>query len=72
MTPRSTSGRSAEFAAGLPHLDEVDILPYHNIAAEKYRRLNRDYPLPDTPVPSEEQMVQIAQALREFGLKVIL
>jgi pyruvate formate lyase activating enzyme len=61
----------AEFAAGLPYLDEVEILPYHNIAAEKYRRLNRDYQLPDTPVPSNEQMAQVVQAVREFGLKVI-
>jgi pyruvate formate lyase activating enzyme len=60
-----------EFAAGLPHLDEVDILPYHNIAAEKYRRLNRVYELPNTPVPSEERMAEIAQALRGFGIKVI-
>jgi pyruvate formate lyase activating enzyme len=60
-----------EFAAGLPHLDEVDILPYHNIAAEKYRRLNRIYALPDTHPPSEEHMAEIAQALRGFGLKVI-
>ena len=62
----------AEFAAGLPHLDGVDILPYHHIAAEKYRRLNREYQLPDTPVPSEEHLAEIAQALREFGLKVII
>jgi pyruvate formate lyase activating enzyme len=60
-----------EFAAGLLHLDEVDILPYHNIAAEKYRRLNRVYLLPDTLVPSEEHMAEIAQTLRGFGLKVI-
>lgn len=60
-----------EFAAGLPHLDGVDILPYHNIAAEKYRRLNRVYALPETRPPSEEHMAEIAQTLRGFGLKVI-
>jgi pyruvate formate lyase activating enzyme len=60
-----------EFAAGLPHLDEIDILPYHNIAAEKYRRLNRVYELPDTPVPTEQRMAEIAQSLRGFGLNVI-
>jgi pyruvate formate lyase activating enzyme len=60
-----------EFAAGLPHLDGVDILPYHHIAAEKYRRLNRNYILPETPVPSKEHLAEIAQALRGYGLIVI-
>ena len=59
-----------DFAAGLANLDEVDILPYHNIAAEKYRRLDRDYQLPDTQVPSKDRMAEIAQALCEFGLNV--
>jgi pyruvate formate lyase activating enzyme len=61
-----------EFAAGLPHLDEVDILPYHNIAAEKYRRLNIVYALPDLPAPSAEHLAEITQTLRGFGLKVVL
>jgi pyruvate formate lyase activating enzyme len=60
-----------EFAAGLPHLDEVDVLPYHSIAAEKYRRLNIDYALPETRPPTEERLAEIAQSLRKFGLKVI-
>jgi pyruvate formate lyase activating enzyme len=60
-----------EFAAGLPHLDEVDILPYHHIAAEKYRRLNRDYAFPEMRPPTEEKMAEIAESLRGFGFKVI-
>ncbi len=59
-----------EFAAGLPHLDGLDILPYHNIAAEKYRRLNRVYALPETLLPTEAQIAGIAQILRECGLQV--
>ncbi len=60
-----------EFATGLPHLDEVDILPYHSIAAEKYQRLNLVYALSEMRPPSEEHLAEIAQALRGFGLKVI-
>jgi len=60
-----------EFAAGLPHLDEVELLPYHPIAAEKYRRLKLHYALPETQPPSEERLAEIAQVLRGFGLKVI-
>jgi pyruvate formate lyase activating enzyme len=60
-----------EFANGLPHLDEVDILPYHSIAAEKYQRLNIVYALSEMRPPSEEHLAEIAQALRGFGLKVL-
>jgi len=60
-----------EFATGLPHLDEVDILPYHSIAAEKYQRLNIVYALSEMRPPSEEHLAEIAQALRGFGLKVL-
>lgn len=58
------------FAAALPHLAQVDILPYHQAAAEKHHRLNRTYGLPETRPPSDERMAEIAQILEEFGLQV--
>jgi pyruvate formate lyase activating enzyme len=57
-----------KFAAALPHLNGVDILPYHHAATEKYRRLNKVYGLPETRPPSDERMAEIAQILEEFGL----
>jgi len=58
------------FAAALPHLNRVDILPYHRAAAEKYHRLNKVYGLPETRPPSDEKMAEISQILRGFGLQV--
>jgi pyruvate formate lyase activating enzyme len=58
------------FAAALPRLDRVDILPYHHAAAEKYHRLNKVYGLPEIRPPSEERMAEIAQTLQGFGLQV--
>jgi len=58
------------FAAALPHLNGVDILPYHYAAVEKYKRLSQVYSLPETRPPSEERMAEIAQVLRGFGLHV--
>jgi pyruvate formate lyase activating enzyme len=58
------------FAAALPHLKRVDILPYHRAAAEKYHRLNKIYSLPETRPPSDEKMAEITQILRGFGLQV--
>lgn len=58
------------FAAALPRLNQVDILPYHRAAAEKYDRLNKVYGLPETRPPSDERMAEITQILRGFGLQV--
>jgi len=58
------------FAAALPHLNRVDILPYHHAAVEKYKRLNKVYELPETRPPSDKRMAEIVQILRGFGLEV--
>lgn len=60
----------AAFAATLPHLDGIDILPYHRIGLDKYSRLNMDYKLPEISSPSSDKIATIAQTLREFGLPV--
>jgi pyruvate formate lyase activating enzyme len=58
------------FLAGLPQVSGVELLPYHRIALDKYARLNLPYALPDVLPPSEAQMAEIAQQLRQWGLSV--
>jgi pyruvate formate lyase activating enzyme len=53
----------------LPHLNRVDILPYHHAGAEKCNRLHKVYGLPETRPPSDERMAKIAQIMRGFGLQ---
>jgi pyruvate formate lyase activating enzyme len=60
----------ARFAAGLPHLAGVDLLPYHHIGTDKYARLDRAYPLPDTVAPSAGRLADIARRLAGHGLHV--
>ena len=43
----------AAFAASLPHLQGIDLLPYHTTAADKYARMNKPYRLGGTHPPSE-------------------
>lgn len=62
--------QTASFAATLPHLNRVDLLPYHHIGVEKYSRFDKVYGLPETLPPSNERMADIEQTLREFGLQV--
>ena len=58
------------FAAALPHLVGVDVLPYHHTAVDKYRRLDMVYGLPELRPPSNGVMEHVAEALREYGLRV--
>jgi len=62
--------RIGEFAADLPALQRIDLLPYHDTAVEKYRRLDRIYPLTGVRRPSAERMDEVAEILRGLGLTV--
>jgi pyruvate formate lyase activating enzyme len=62
--------RTGEFAATLLGPNQVDILPYHRTAADKYSRLNRTYEFSEIRPPSNEDVARIAQILRGFGLQV--
>jgi pyruvate formate lyase activating enzyme len=58
------------FAAALPHLSGVSLLPYHRAGVEKYRRLHQAYKLPQTRPPSDERMSELVRTLQGFGLQV--
>ena len=58
------------FAASLPNLRQVDLLPYHHTAAQKYERLHKTYRLPETRPPSDGRMSEITRIMQGFGLQV--
>ncbi len=60
----------AVFAASLPQLERVDLLPYHPSALGKYERLGKPYRLPETRTPPEEQMEAISHILEQHNLTV--
>ena len=57
-------------AASLPHLEGIDLLPYHHTGSDKYERVNRLYSLPDLRPPGEDRMSQLQGILSSFGLNV--
>ncbi|MDI6809434.1 MAG: glycyl-radical enzyme activating protein [Candidatus Eisenbacteria bacterium] len=59
-----------DFLAALPHLDGINLLPYHNLGVDKYVRLNHIYRLPDTHSPSTARIGDIARLLTSAGLTV--
>lgn len=58
-----------EFLSSL-NLRDVYLLPYHNIAIDKYARLGKTYHLPDLASLSPSQMDHAAQSLKAFSLHI--
>ena len=60
----------ARFAAALPSLQRVDLLPYHRIGRDKYERLGKDCLMPEVEPPTRERAREIARMVAGFGLEV--
>jgi pyruvate formate lyase activating enzyme len=63
---------SGKFLAGLPHIQSVEVMGYHDIAQAKYEALGRKYALIGTKAPSGDAMQNAAEVLRSYGLNVVL
>ena len=59
---------SAKFLAGLPKLEGVELMGYHDIAQGKYEALSREYKLAGTKPPTEETMFHAAELLKRDNL----
>jgi len=53
-------------------VEQVNLLPYHNAAAEKYNRLNKAYQLNHIKLPQKEYIDEIAEQYRKQGVNVII
>lgn len=60
--------RLGEFLSTLTNLKALDVLPYHDMAKEKYKKLGIEYPLPYTPPMSKEDAIK-ARDIIMSGLK---
>lgn len=61
---------AAELAAALPNVQRLDVLPYHKIGVEKYRRLQRVYDLSQVQPPDASQIAQAVEILNGSHLKI--
>ena len=62
--------RIAALAGELLGVIRVDLLPYHKIGSDKYERINKINPMPETKPPSDAKMTEIAQVFQGLGLSV--
>lgn len=55
-----------EFCSRLKHLIHVQLLPYHRLGVDTYRKLGREYRLPELKSPSEEHMLECRDIVRRY------
>ena len=46
------------FINSLSNIEKVELLPYHDMGKYKWDEYNQEYPLKDTPIPSQEQILK--------------
>ena len=61
---------SAAFLAGLPYLDEVELMPYHEIGLGKYQALGMKYKLESTQPSTRKQVEEVEEILTRYHLPV--
>jgi len=59
--------QTAEFAKSFYDV-KVDLLPYHKIGKDKYRRLGMEYHMDGVETPSNERMKEIANYFNQYGI----
>ncbi|MHB1037827.1 MAG: glycyl-radical enzyme activating protein [Pirellulales bacterium] len=60
----------ARFAASVPGVRQVNLLPYHATGAQKALRLGKPYLLEEVAPPSPDAMMEAAELFRSFGLSI--
>jgi len=62
--------QTASFVASLGNVERVDVLPFHQMGAFKWKQLGIEYKLQDTEPPPKETIERVCAQFRDEGLKV--
>lgn len=62
----------ARFAAGLPGVQELHLLPYHRLGYDKYIGLGREYSMGDIPLLTPEIIEELKKAAQNSGLNIVI
>jgi len=60
-----------QFCKRLIHLQHIQLLPYHRLGTETYKRLGRTYPLPNLMPPSAEHMEHCQSIVEKYVETII-
>jgi pyruvate formate lyase activating enzyme len=59
-------GATAQFVASMPTSCQLELLPFHRLAADKYASLSLDYHARDLITPSKEHMAVLLEVARQY------
>jgi pyruvate formate lyase activating enzyme len=62
--------RLGAFVSSLGSVKEIDVLPYHELGVEKYKRLGMMNRMPKVELPSSVRVSEIVKQLEGYGLLV--
>lgn len=51
-------------------IEQVNLLPYHNISMGKYAKLSRNYSLKEVIEPTDEEMNEVSNLLSKYNLRI--
>jgi pyruvate formate lyase activating enzyme len=60
----------ARFVAPMKNVEWVEVLPFHQMGAFKWKACGLDYKLSDTPTPSGELVARVTEQFRDAGCRV--
>ncbi len=60
-----------KFLSELKGVDSLQLLPYHRLGTDTYRKLGMDYPLKDIEVPSDEH-IQYCKSITDKYIKTVV
>lgn len=55
--------QTAEFFRGTRRTADIELLPYHRLGMDTYRKLGLEYELRDVPAPTAEEMAEMARSI---------
>lgn len=68
--PKDNVEGLAEFVATLTNVEWVEVLPFHQMGAYKWKALGYDYQLKETTPPSQDQIEHVKTLFQQHGLNV--
>jgi len=64
---------TAEFVKRhLPHVDKIDLLPFHQLGQKKYERLDMRYHLAGLRAPGKQHLQQLKRIMESYGFEVTI
>jgi pyruvate formate lyase activating enzyme len=60
-----------EFISKLEGIRDIEVLPYHQTASQKYRRLNLKYKMKGVQPPGAGRILEVKEVFKSYGLNAV-